>query len=107
MATPALPSHPGPDHQVSVKVLFNDSNRRFKLPLKDLQAQVLPQKVSYLVSTQAPTGPSVRPRPLISMIRSVIAVIDHPMMIGNTRLACIDTISPPILKKIELFVVAC
>lgn len=60
MATPALPSHPGPDHQVSVKVLYNDSNRRFKLPLKDLQAQVLPQKVSYLVSTQAPTGPPVR-----------------------------------------------
>jgi hypothetical protein len=61
MATPALPSHPGPDHQVSIKVFYNDSNRRFKLPLKDLQAQVLPQKVSYLVSTQAPTGPPVRP----------------------------------------------
>jgi next-to-BRCA1 protein 1 len=45
MATPALPSHPGPDHLVTIKVLFNDSNRRFKLPLKDLRAQVLPEKV--------------------------------------------------------------
>lgn len=50
MATQALPSHPGPDHQISIKVLYNDSNRRFKLPLKDLQAQVLPQKVSYFLS---------------------------------------------------------
>ncbi|KAJ5377829.1 uncharacterized protein N7496_005238 [Penicillium cataractarum] len=53
MATPALPSHPGPDHQVSVKVLYNDSNRRFKLPLKDLQAQVLPQKLRLLLGVPA------------------------------------------------------
>lgn len=45
MASPALPSHPGPEHPVTVKVLYNDSNRRFKLPLKDLRAHVLPEKV--------------------------------------------------------------
>lgn len=55
MATPALLSHPGPDHQISVKVLYLEYQRRFKLPLKDLQAQVFPQKVSHSVSTQAPT----------------------------------------------------
>ncbi|KAJ5594511.1 Zinc finger ZZ-type [Penicillium hispanicum] len=49
MATPALPSHPGPDHLVTVKVLYNDSNRRFKLPLGDLRAQVLPQKLVTLL----------------------------------------------------------
>ncbi|KAJ5152893.1 uncharacterized protein N7482_009371 [Penicillium canariense] len=53
MATPALPTHPGPDHQVSVKVLYNDSHRRFKLPLKDLQAQVLPQKLRLLLDVPA------------------------------------------------------
>ncbi|GLI77099.1 hypothetical protein PoHVEF18_005382 [Penicillium ochrochloron] len=53
MATPALPSHPGPDHQVSIKVFYNDSNRRFKLPLKDLQAQVLPQKLRLLLGVPA------------------------------------------------------
>ncbi len=78
MASPALPSHPGPDHQITIKVLYNDSNRRFKLPLKELQPQVLPQKVSYLVSTQAPTGLEVRPHSLISKIRSVITMLDHP-----------------------------
>ncbi|KAJ5469487.1 hypothetical protein N7539_009105 [Penicillium diatomitis] len=46
MATPAFLSHPGPDFQVSVKVLYNDNYRRFKLPLKDLQASVFSQKAS-------------------------------------------------------------
>lgn len=53
MATPALPSHPGPDHLVTVKVLFNDSNRRFKLPLRDLRAQVFPQKLRTLLGVPA------------------------------------------------------
>jgi next-to-BRCA1 protein 1 len=54
MAAPAsLPSHPGPEHLVTVKVLFNDSNRRFKLPLKDLRAQVLPQKLRTLLGVPA------------------------------------------------------
>ncbi|KAJ5767962.1 Zinc finger ZZ-type [Penicillium manginii] len=53
MATPALPSHPGPDHLVTIKVLFNDSNRRFKLPLKDLRAQVLPEKLRTLLGIPA------------------------------------------------------
>jgi next-to-BRCA1 protein 1 len=44
MATPS--AHLGPEHLVTVKVLYNDSNRRFKLPLKDLKAQVFPQMVS-------------------------------------------------------------
>ncbi|KAJ5116458.1 hypothetical protein N7456_000806 [Penicillium angulare] len=53
MATQAIPSHPGPEHLVTVKVLFNDSNRRFKLPLKDLRAQVLPQKLRTLLGVPA------------------------------------------------------
>ncbi|KAJ6115094.1 hypothetical protein N7486_000872 [Penicillium sp. IBT 16267x] len=53
MATPALLSHPGPDHLVTVKVLFNDSNRRFKLPLRDLRAQVFPQKLRTLLGVPA------------------------------------------------------
>ncbi|KAJ5110778.1 Zinc finger ZZ-type [Penicillium argentinense] len=53
MATPALPTHPGPEHLVTVKVLFDDSNRRFKLPLKDLRAQVLPQKLRTLLGVPA------------------------------------------------------
>ncbi|KAJ5692117.1 Zinc finger ZZ-type [Penicillium macrosclerotiorum] len=52
-ATPALPSHPGPDHLVTIKVLYNDSNRRFKLPLKDLRAQILPQKLRTLLGVPA------------------------------------------------------
>lgn len=45
MATPAQSSHPGPDHLVTIKVLYNDSNRRFKFPLKDLRQNVLTDKV--------------------------------------------------------------
>ncbi|KAJ5119606.1 Zinc finger ZZ-type [Penicillium atrosanguineum] len=53
MATPALPTHPGPEHLVTVKVLYNDSNRRFKLPLRDLKAQVFPQKLRLLLNVPA------------------------------------------------------
>lgn len=46
MATQAIPNHPGPDHLITIKVQVNeDSHRRFKLPLRDLRATVLPQKV--------------------------------------------------------------
>ena len=46
MASPPTPSQPlSPDHLVTVKVLYNENNRRFKLPLKDLKPQVFPQKV--------------------------------------------------------------
>ncbi|KAJ5335400.1 hypothetical protein N7452_007803 [Penicillium brevicompactum] len=52
MATPA-PTHPGPEHLVTVKVLYNDSNRRFKLPLKDLKAQILPRMLRTLLGVPA------------------------------------------------------
>lgn len=58
MATPVFTINPTPEQLVTVKVFYEDCNRRFKLPLRDLRAQVFPQKVS--VSTQAPTGPSAR-----------------------------------------------
>lgn len=62
MATPALlPSQPVAEQLVTVKVLFDDSNRRFKLPLKDLRANVLPQKVRRCLHSSFPTGPLVRP----------------------------------------------
>lgn len=59
MTTPVLSINPTPEQLITVKVFYEDCNRRFKLPLKDLKAQVFPQKVS--VPTQAPTGPSARP----------------------------------------------
>ncbi|KAJ5162409.1 hypothetical protein N7492_007801 [Penicillium capsulatum] len=49
MATPALPSQPAPEQLITVKVLFDDSNRRFKLPLRDLRANVFPQKLRTLL----------------------------------------------------------
>jgi next-to-BRCA1 protein 1 len=52
MATPA-PTHLGPEHPVTVKVLYNDSNRRFKLPLKDLKAQVFPRMLRTLLGVPA------------------------------------------------------
>lgn len=53
MATPVLPSQPVDEQLVTVKVLFDDSNRRFKLPLKDLRANVLPQKLRMLLGVPA------------------------------------------------------
>ncbi|CAG8029346.1 unnamed protein product [Penicillium salamii] len=52
MATPA-PAHPGPEHLVTVKVLYNESNRRFKLPLKDLKAHVFPRMLRALLGVPA------------------------------------------------------
>ncbi|KAJ5624671.1 Zinc finger ZZ-type [Penicillium lagena] len=50
MASPLTPSQPlSPDHLVTVKVLYNENNRRFKLPLKDLKPQVFPQKLRTLL----------------------------------------------------------
>lgn len=55
MAAPAPPAPPvGPDTLVTVKVLYNDANRRFKIPLRDLGARVFPQKVR--VSTSPVPG---------------------------------------------------
>jgi hypothetical protein len=46
MATPAPAATPvGPDTLITVKVLYNDNTRRFKIPLRDLGARVFPQKV--------------------------------------------------------------
>ncbi|KAJ5930715.1 hypothetical protein N7466_006208 [Penicillium verhagenii] len=53
MATPALPSHSGSDQSVTVKVLFNDNNRRFKFLLSELNAQVFPQKIRSLLKVPA------------------------------------------------------
>lgn len=46
MATPHPHTGPvGPDTPITVKVIIDGTNRRFKLPLRDLGANVLPQKV--------------------------------------------------------------
>lgn len=46
MATPLPVTGPiGPDTLITVKVAVDGTNRRFKLPLRDLGAHVLPQKV--------------------------------------------------------------
>lgn len=34
-----------PTTPITVKVIYNDNTRRFKVPLKELGARVLPQKV--------------------------------------------------------------
>lgn len=51
MAAPAIQPQTSPEQAITVKVLFDDKNRRFKLPLKDLKAQVFPQKVSLHLSS--------------------------------------------------------
>jgi next-to-BRCA1 protein 1 len=46
MTTPIPPASPvGPGTLITIKVLYNDSTRRFKVPLRELGARVLPQKV--------------------------------------------------------------
>lgn len=46
MTTPSTTSHFSPENLVTVKVLYNDSNRRFKMPLRELKAEMFPQTVS-------------------------------------------------------------
>ena len=67
MATPAMPTTPASaggvngDTLVILKVLYAGQNRRFKLALRDLGAQVLPQKVRvtecFSLISPAPTAP--------------------------------------------------
>jgi hypothetical protein len=64
MASPSSSSHPGPEQMVTVKVLYNDSNRRFKLPLKELKAQVFPQ----MVWLHSSSGRTSTPTPSLSPI---------------------------------------
>lgn len=48
MAVPLQHTGPiGPDTLITVKVVLDGQNRRFKLALRDLGAHVLPQKVSH------------------------------------------------------------
>ena len=39
-----------PESPVTVKVVYNDSTRRFKIPLRDLTARVFPLKVCQLLN---------------------------------------------------------
>lgn len=66
MTTPSTTSHSGPDNLVTVKVLYDDSNRRFKIPLKELKAQVFPQMVS--LHSSSSSGSVVRLHSLSSAI---------------------------------------
>lgn len=46
MASPAPATAPvGPSSLITVKVLYNENTRRFKLPLRELGARTLPQNV--------------------------------------------------------------
>lgn len=54
MSTPyPHPGPVGPDTLITVKVLINGENRRFKLALRDLGAHVLPQKLRFLLQVPA------------------------------------------------------
>ncbi|GAD92189.1 ZZ type zinc finger domain protein [Paecilomyces variotii No. 5] len=51
MAAPLPTSIPvGPDTLITVKVIYNYTSRRFKIPLRDLGAHVFPQKLRELLS---------------------------------------------------------
>jgi hypothetical protein len=53
LAVPVGPvSSVGLDTPITVKVLYNGVNRRFKLPLRDLGARSFPQKVWFPPSRQ-------------------------------------------------------
>lgn len=69
MSAPGEPAQVvGPSTLITVKVLYNDNTRRFKVPLRDLNAHVLPQKVSKLLhlSSSRPTSrQSSRSGPII------------------------------------------
>ncbi|KAI9928037.1 hypothetical protein MW887_002889 [Aspergillus wentii] len=43
----------GPSTLITVKVVYNDNTRRFKVPLRDLGAHVLPQKLRLLLGVPA------------------------------------------------------
>lgn len=66
MTTPSTTSPSGPENLVTVKVLYNDSNRRFKMPLRELKAQVFPQMVS--LHSSSSSGSVVRLHSLSSAI---------------------------------------
>lgn len=72
MTTPILAIKPSPEQLITVKVFYEDCNRRFKLPLNDLKAQVFPQKVSCLHSS--PDRTFSPPPSLITITMLVIAV---------------------------------
>lgn len=59
MSTPyPHPGPVGPDTLITVKVLIDGQNRRFKLALRDLGAHILPQKLRFLL--QIPAGVEVK-----------------------------------------------
>jgi next-to-BRCA1 protein 1 len=63
MASPNQPHVPGPVNQdtlITLKIVIDGNNRRFKLALRDLGANVLPQKVRlYIISIRfSPVGRS-------------------------------------------------
>ena len=47
MSAPAV-QPPTPDTPITIKVIYDDSTRRFKLQLRDLTAHSLPKKVWFL-----------------------------------------------------------
>lgn len=54
MATPSpVAAAVGPDTLVAIKVVYNDSNRRFKLPLRDMGARSFPNRLRQLLSIPA------------------------------------------------------
>ena len=59
MAAPTSPSGAVPQETlITIKVSVNDSLKKLKLPLKDLGANVLPDKVSH-VTQASPPSPSL------------------------------------------------
>lgn len=59
MSAPAQQAAVGPNTLITVKVIYDDSTRRFKIPMKDLGAQVFPQRVSHFFLSPpelSPTG---------------------------------------------------
>ncbi|KAE8371518.1 hypothetical protein BDV26DRAFT_275928 [Aspergillus bertholletiae] len=54
MSTPASQATAvNPSTLITVKVLYNDNTRRFKIPLKELEARVFPQKLRQLLGIPA------------------------------------------------------
>lgn len=70
MATNAMAS--SPDMPITIKVIISgkDENRKFKLPLRELGANSLPDKVRYsvsLVSTAVPASLHDEPSPSVDI----------------------------------------